>query len=493
MNTNTDPEQGNTAEADHRIPEYTDAVERIGHGEFAVTLKVEPLDEVGQLGLALSHLAENIEHRYLEVDKLATITGHINAGLLLDEVLDHVFDEFKDMIPYNRIGFSLIEPSTSGPLVRARWARTDLPVVTLKKGYAAPLSGSSLETIIATGQPRIINDLAEYGRKKPQSQSTQLILQEGIRSSLTCPLVTNGGPVGFMFFSSVTPGIYQDAHIALFKSIAGQLSVIVEKGRLVSNIIAQQEAIDRQNQDLRTLNDMKTTFVGIAAHDLRNPLSNIRMSIELLRMSDEEIPPATKQEILDQMQNQTSFMLSLLNDLLDVTQIDSGKIKIDRTDVDVAATIDAAIARQNQLAAAKWTTVLDDGVSAGSAYADPTRLQQVLDNLISNAVKYSPPGSTVRVRAAHEHGLWRFSVEDQGPGITAEDRKRLFQDFAKLSAQPTGGEKATGLGLSITRRIVEAHGGKIGVDSEPGHGATFWFTLPDQVESPATASPSPEY
>jgi signal transduction histidine kinase len=109
------------------------------------------------------------------------------------------------------------------------------------------------------------------------------------------------------------------------------------------------------------------------------------------------------------------------------------------------------------------------------------RLRQVVDNLISNAVKYSPPGSQVWVRAERTSDGWRIHVKDQGPGITPQDRQRLFQDFARLSAKPTGGEKSTGLGLAITHRVVAAHGGQIGVDSEPGLGADFWFTLPDDV------------
>jgi signal transduction histidine kinase len=112
--------------------------------------------------------------------------------------------------------------------------------------------------------------------------------------------------------------------------------------------------------------------------------------------------------------------------------------------------------------------------------ADPVHLRQVVDNLVSNAVKYSPPGSTVTVSVEQQNSGWRVNVQDEGPGITAADREHLFKDFARLSAKPTGGEKSTGLGLAISRRAVEAHGGQIGVDSEPGHGANFWFTLPNK-------------
>ncbi len=132
------------------------------------------------------------------------------------------------------------------------------------------------------------------------------------------------------------------------------------------------------------------------------------------------------------------------------------------------------------VATPKGTRIQFQPIVPGAVYADPLRLRQVIDNLVSNAVKYSPPGSVVRVGLQRLDQGWRIAVQDQGPGLTLTDRQRLFQDFARLSARPTGGEKSVGLGLAIVRRIVEAHGGQVGADSEPGQGAVFWFTLPDR-------------
>jgi len=171
-------------------------------------------------------------------------------------------------------------------------------------------------------------------------------------------------------------------------------------------------------------------------------------------------------------------MLGLVEDLLDVSQIESGKLELNQTALQLDTVLQDAVKRHNQLATPKNTRVDLAETPAGQVYADPRRLRQVLDNLISNAVKYSPPGSTICLKAERIPDFWKVSVRDQGPGITPEDREKLFQDFARLSARPTGGEKSTGLGLAITRRVVEAHGGRIGVDSTPGQGATFWFTLP---------------
>jgi signal transduction histidine kinase len=462
---------------DGRIPLYLEVIQRLKRGEYDLAVPVGS-DEIGRLGEALCDLASALESRNREAQKLDQITARINAGLLLDDILENVYHDFRGVIPYNRIGFSLIE--NDGQTVRARWAKSDQPEIKLMKGYAAPLEDSSLQTILTTGRPRILNDLAEYLEQKPDSQSTRLIVAEGIRSSLTCPLIADGVPVGFIFFSSIQPNTYADAHVETFSRIAGQLSVIVEKGRLVSELSEQKAAIERQNEELRRLNDLKNTFLGIAAHDLRNPIGAIQTSVDLLMDPAFGISEEDRVSLLQRMGRYTRHMLALLDDLLEVTQIESGKLSLNLEPVNLRGFLDEAIQQQAMLAAPKGTRVLLEVVPEGTVVVDPLRLRQVVDNFISNAVKFSPPGSTVRVSAERILAGWQVNVQDEGPGITEQDRNRLFQDFARLSAKPTGGEKSTGLGLAIARRIVEAHGGQIGVDSEPGHGATFWFTLPDR-------------
>ena len=472
---------GQPAGQDERIVRYIEATERLREGDYAVDVAVEPRDDVGRLGEALQRLAHELDKRRVELSRLDQITARINAGLLLDDILDNVYEDFREIIPYNRIGLSLIDET--GQTVRARWARSDQPVIKLSRGYAAPLAGSSLQRIIDTGEPRIINDLEAYLREKPDSESTRLIVEEGMRSSLTCPLIVNGYPVGFMFFTSTQPHTYSNVHVDVFKRIARQLSVIVDKGNLVSELALRQAEIEAQNAELRRLDDLKNRFLGMAAHDLRNPIGAIKMMASVLRDESYPISPEERQTFLDDIIAQTDHMLALLHDLLDVSQLEAGRLELRREAVPIHEFITTTVARHAQLAAPKGTRIVLENVPSGEIFADPRRLRQVMDNLISNAVKFSPPGSTVRVMVEREEVGWRLSVADQGPGITPEDRRKLFQDFARLSARPTGGEQSIGLGLAITRRVVEAHGGQLGVDSEPGQGATFWVWLPDGAES----------
>jgi signal transduction histidine kinase len=440
-----------------------------------------PGDDFARIGAAIQELTQHLETRYRELQRIVQITARVNAGLFLDEVLEGVYHDFKDFIPYDRIGFSLIEED--GTSVKARWAKAEYGPLRLARGYSAELAGSTLETVINSGQPRIINNLEAYSLGKPESLSTRLILEEGIRSSLTCPLIANGTPVGFMFFSSRKPNMYASIHVDIFQQIAGQLSVMVEKGRLVAELAAQKLELEQKNEELRRLNDLKNSFLGVAAHDLRNPISNIQTAMSLMMDKSYSLTPEQQEQILSDIDQQTHYMLNLLDDLLDVSHIESGKFTLNPVPLALGTFLEEVVQRHNSLAEGKGSAVRLESAAAGEAMADPLRLRQVMDNLISNAVKYSPPGSVTRVRAGLENGDWRVEVQDQGPGITPEDQARLFQDFARLSARPTGGEKSTGLGLAISRRVVEAHHGCIGVHSEEGHGATFWFTL-KPVERP---------
>lgn len=257
----------NSNHTDKYIRQYIKVAEQLKEGNYTPDIPIATFGELKQLGVALQELARMLEMHYRELLKFDQITSQINAGLLLDDILEQVYRDFRDIIPYNRIGFSFIE--SDGKIVRARWAKTDQPSMFLKRNYAALLEGSSLQTIIDTRQPRIINDLAEYFKAKPDSKSTCMIIAEGIRSSLTCPLIVNDIPVGFMFFSSIYPDTYNNIHVEVFQKIAAQLSVIVEKGRLVSDLTNQKDAIERQHEELRHLHMLQEEYVQQAARVTR--------------------------------------------------------------------------------------------------------------------------------------------------------------------------------------------------------------------------------
>jgi diguanylate cyclase (GGDEF)-like protein len=238
--------------ADERISAYRRAAEAMAQGHFRPLLpgvvEGSPGDEMDRLGEALSRLGRELERMFAEAHALVRLGEKVNAGLLLDQVLDQVFESFSSIVPYDRIGCSMLEDE--GATVRSVWARSLGAAPNLGIGYSAPLAGSSLAQIIETGRPRIINDLDQYLREHPQSESTRLIIADGVRSSLTCPLVAQGKRVGFVFFSSNRPNTYSEHHVELFLLIAGQLSGVVEKGRLYADLLQTKAELEAANRTL---------------------------------------------------------------------------------------------------------------------------------------------------------------------------------------------------------------------------------------------------
>ena len=246
--------------------------------------------------------------------------------------------------------------------------------------------------------------------------------------------------------------------------------------------LSNQQLVEQQKHlvdQLSKANAAKDRFLGMCAHDLRNPLSSIRGLAELLgENAIGDITPEQR-EIVQTIHGASQSMLQLVNELLDVATIEAGHLKLDKVPTSVVEIVERSVHLSNIEAAKKNMRVeLVAAVGDPMVEVDRNKMRQVVDNLISNAVKYSPKGSVITVQIHSDDLAAGFAVRDNGPGIPENERHKLFRDYGRLSTTPTGGEKATGLGLAICRKIVEAHQGTIGVNNLPGHGAEFFVSLP---------------
>ncbi len=448
---------------DPRIQQYTDAARRMKNGDFAVDVSLAPQDEITQLGQSLLELGKAFELKTKEINTLARLTEQANAGLRLEDTLNLIYDSFKEIIPFDRLSLSILE--NEGSLVKARWVRSELAAHVIQSGYSAPLEGSSLKEILSSGCPRIINDLEEYYQQNPQSVSTCRIIQEGMKSNLTCPLFAMGKPIGFMFFSSIHKESYKDVHVELFQQIAGQLALIVEKSRLY--------------EDLVDLNELKSRFIGIAAHDIRNPISSIMSYLNLFENG--YLGPLSEQQrgVMQRMLSNCQVMLSLLNDLLDLSSLQIGMLKVEFQKSHIETVIQSCVESFAPLASAKFIQLnVSIEENLPELEMDSNRIHQVLNNLISNAIKYSFPETEIHIQVSQIADKIQVCVKDQGQGIPEEDFPKLFQEFGKARVKPTGGETSTGLGLSIAQHIVQSHHGQITFNSTVGKGSEFYFSLP---------------
>jgi len=237
--------------------------------------------------------------------------------------------------------------------------------------------------------------------------------------------------------------------------------------------------LQKKNTQLRQLNQEKNQFLGMAAHDLRKPIGLILTYSEFL-MEEISVSMNTEQrDFLTTIQNSSLFMKKLVDDFLDVAAIEAGVFDLDLELVDVISLLEKSL-KPNRLQAAKKGIELQ--IIAPNACPqvplDASKIEQALTNLVSNAIEHSEPGSTVTITLIYDSGYLVFEVRDQGSGIIPEDMDKLFKPFKKTKAEKTSGEKSTGLGLVIARKIIMAHRGEIQVHSQPGLGTTIRFTLP---------------
>lgn len=251
-----------------------------------------------------------------------------------------------------------------------------------------------------------------------------------------------------------------------------------ERLRLISDL-------EDRNIKLSGLNELKNKFMGMAAHDLRTPLASVRGFSELLLHDGDNFSEEERKELLTTMHEVSQQMLDMVNDLLDYSVIDSGKLDLQIEPACLSALIEKRIHLIRVVADKKSIVIHKSLPELQELMIDSNRIAQVVDNLISNAIKFSPANSNIYISLESKDQSVSVTVRDEGPGITEEDQKKLFKGFQKLTNKPTGGEKSTGLGLAIVKRMVEAHNGKLIVESTPGSGSTFTFVLPTEMNNDA--------
>ncbi|MFZ5830238.1 MAG: ATP-binding protein [Planctomycetota bacterium] len=260
----------------------------------------------------------------------------------------------------------------------------------------------------------------------------------------------------------------------------------LEQERLRSEILSLNAELNtltrelhKNNAELTRLNELKSQFLGIAAHDLRKPLHVVVLASECLSMGAQRMEPERLQRFVGMIADSCEAMKRLIDDYLDVAMIESGQLRLDRKQEDLAAVIERARSLLRFHAEAKGIeVVIEHDPAIPPLWIDSAKIEQVVANLLCNAVDHSPQGHTARIRSACEQDRVTVAVLDEGAGLSQEELQKLFRPYQRAGAPKTGGERSLGLGLVISRKIIEAHGGAVRVESQPGAGSVFQFSLP---------------
>lgn len=247
----------------------------------------------------------------------------------------------------------------------------------------------------------------------------------------------------------------------------------------ITEIENQKKQLEVQNVELQNLNKLKNEFLGIAAHDLRNPIGVVQMYSAFILQSLNKNLTTEQEKFIQTILKSSEFVLKLLNDLLDISKIEAGKIDLVYKEDDYVQCVrdnidlNSIVAKNKGI---KIVFILKNEIQ--KFFFDRNKIEQVLNNLISNAIKYSFGDTTITVEISAEDDYVMTRVIDQGQGIPAHELSKVFKAFQKTSVRSTAGEKSTGLGLAIVKKIIESHRGEIGVESIVGIGSTFYYKLP---------------
>ncbi|MGP0628305.1 GAF domain-containing sensor histidine kinase [Nitrospina sp. 32_T5] len=285
------------------------------------------------------------------------------------------------------------------------------------------------------------------------------------------PLKNKGRIIGVLF-------LYTDPNPPWY---VRSKEILMSIGGLIADAIVscrREEEIVESNQKLKRLNELKNQFLGIASHDLRNPIYVIQTFSEVLKNGTVGTINPKQKELLEKIYKSSNFMRGLLDNLLDISKIESGQIKLNKKSHDLNLVVKQQVEMAQMLADKKNIAIISNLESNDPFLFDENAITQAIMNFIGNAIKFSPVNSIITVSTKSKDQNIEFSVKDEGPGLSEEDQKLLFKEFQTLSAKPTGGEKTTGLGLAITKKLVSLHSGKVGVNSELGKGACFFFVIP---------------
>ena len=383
----------------------------------------------------------------------------LSSSLELDEAFAAFIREVRGLLPFDRIAIVLRDDGNAHVMAVAGAGSDEI----FPPGTARPIAGSLLEEILRRNQPVYRRDIvaAEY----PEEQE---LLDLGLRSRLATPLLVGTQTIGMLSLVRRDADAFSTQEIEL----AGLL------GRLVASAVQNIRAYEAERktvEELRRLSALRADFVSLVSHELRTPMASVIGSARTLQQRWRELTPEQRESFLELIAGETNRLATLVADVLDTSRIEAGTFSFRFGDVDLGELVRDSVATAG-LASDEVAVRSEVREPLPRVRGDAERLRQVLMNLIDNAIKYSPAGDEVEVRAYAEDGHVHVNVRDNGPGISHEDRRLIFEKFGRVTSGNT--RPGTGLGLFIARSIAEAHGGTLDVHSVPEHGSTFTLSVP---------------
>jgi signal transduction histidine kinase len=449
---------------------------------------VEILDVFGNVSQNLADSREALERRLRELMVLHEATHALSRSLDIDTLLQEVLQLIKREFGFEHLAVRLLDDDG---ILRIR-NHVGLVAAYVTESAMLPSRETYFGSCFLDARPVVVEDTRDLD--KPLIFS-RLVKDESVTAFIHAPMIYEGLVIGVLTaYSTRGPMHFTEEFVELFAALANQLAMAAVNAQLYAEVqtyshamedkVAQRTAeLEKANARLLELDRLKSDFISTVSHELRTPLTSIRSFSEILMRYDVDNTEKRKQ-FVGIILNEAERLTRMINDLLDLSKIEAGRLELSLEPLELEPIFSRAAGTTHPLLAEKKIRIsskIETGLSA--VYADRDLLQQVLTNLLFNAVKFSPKDGTIHLNATRKDAFALISVSDEGPGIPQDQLEQIFERFHQVHDPQNVNPHGTGLGLTISREIVERMGGRIWVESSLGTGATFFFTVPLALES----------
>ena len=389
-------------------------------------------------------------------------------------VFDKILDSCQRLFATSALGIYLVDETGLLHIGASRVESEDALPWHRSEAEQFPRSVEGTATEIAIRERRVVH-YPDVATDLAAPEPLRRVAAHGSFSIAFAPMLWEGHGVGVIQMSRQPPAPFGDKELVLLKTFADQAVIAIQNARLFNEI-------QDKSRQLELANKHKSEFLANMSHELRTPLNAIIGFSEVLsekmfgEVNDKQL------EYLLDIHSSGHHLLSLINDILDLSKIEAGRMELDLASVNLPMLLDNCTTLVRERASRQGLTLrleIDDGL--GDWVVDIRKLKQVVINLLSNAVKFTPAGGRVTLRARRLESSVEIAVDDTGVGIAADQQALVFEEFRQAGGDYLRKSEGTGLGLSLARRFVELHGGTMRVESEPGRGSTFAFTLPERA------------
>ncbi len=463
------------------LEKLTRGAEEIGKGNLDYKLEIEESsDEIGKLAGAFNYMSSKLKKSHEEIKlkaKQIALMRDIDKAILstmrIDKMVPAIIKKINSVISCDYVHVAILDEKGREFYVIGSSVENKSPISCSK----IPFERASQCPVLRDKKPMICGDIA---KENPCSMCTfgSKITEEGVRSTLIVPLLAGERTLGLLHLASLTTDAFNEEHMAIAQEIANQLAVALENARLIEELNDAYKKLEENYLDLKEIDRVKTDIIANVSHELRTPLTIVKGFIEIAMEEDDK---EERNELLSMCRKALFKQNRIIDDLINVSEFEKKEYKLKFENVDLEHVIQIAKEEIKSYALEKDINIKTSvEESIPDIKADFEALKHAITNLLDNAIKFNRKGGEVVIEARQKGNVIEVCIADTGIGIPKDKIPKLFTPLYQINATTTRKFGGTGMGLAVVKRIIEAHGGKVWVESEEGKGSRFCFTLPIQ-------------